>query len=250
MSKKFITVLLVLVAIIGGAVIYVKNNLDSIVKTQLEKYGSLATKTDVNIDHVKISLVTGEGSVTGINIGNPKSYVSAKAITLGDVTMKLDTSTIPGSGPIVIKSITIDKPYITYEMGAAGNSNLQDIQHNVAGTPSKAEPKKSVTSSGYTRKVIIKDVYITNGKVTLTQSMLKGQEMSTNLPPLHLRNIGKPGEGATGTEVAKQVITPLAAQAAQVGSQAFAGQIANLKNLNTKDLKQKGQDALKGLLGK
>jgi uncharacterized protein involved in outer membrane biogenesis len=201
MIKKLGILLAVLVILAAGGVWYVKTNLDMIIKNALEDYGSQATKTDVNIDKVKVSLATGEGRVEGINIGNPKSYVAAKAITVGDVTLKVDTNSITGSGPVIIKELTIEKPYITYEVGATGNSNLQDIQKNVAGySPSKS------SSSKQGRKVIIRDLYIRNGQVSATHALLKGKEVKTPLPLIHLRNIGKPGEGSTGAEVTKQVI--------------------------------------------
>lgn len=237
MIKKLGILLAVLAVLAAGGVWYVKTNLDMIIKNALEDYGSQATKTDVNIDKVKVSLATGEGRVEGINIGNPKSYVAAKAITVGDVTLKVDTNSITGSGPVIIKELTIEKPYVTYEVGATGNSNLQDIQKNVAGyNPSKSSGSKQG------RKVIIRDLYIRNGQVSATHALLKGKEVKTPLPLIHLRNVGKPGEGSTGAEITKQVIGQMANAATKAGSNAVTQHLP--------DLKSKLNETLKSFMGK
>lgn len=237
MIKKLGILLAVLVVLAAGGVWYVKTNLDSIIKNALEDYGSQATKTDVDIDTVKVSLTTGEGRVEGINIGNPKSYMAAKAISVGDVTLKVDTNSITGSGPVIIKELTIEKPFITYEVGAKGNSNLQDIQKNVAGY----NPSKS-SSSKQGRKVIIRDLYIRNGQVSVTHALMQGKEVKTPLPLIHLRNVGKPGEGSTGAEVTKQVIAQIANSATKAGSSAA------MKYLP--DIKSKLNESLKSFMGK
>ncbi len=237
MIKKLGILLAVLVVLLAGGIWYVKTNLDMIVKNALEDYGSQATKTNVDIDKVKISLTTGQGKVEGVSIGNPKAYTAAKAISVGDINLKVDTSTITGSGPVIIKELNIDKPYITYEVGAKGNSNLQDIQKNVSGF----SPSKAKTASKNERKVIIRDLYIRNGQISVTHALLGGKEVKTPLPLIHLRNIGKPGEGSTGAEVTKQVLAQMTNSAVRAGSSALTRYLP--------DFKSKLNESLKSFLG-
>lgn len=247
MIKKLLGVLLLLVVLAGAGVLYLKNNLDGIVKDALENYGSAATQTDVTIDNVKISLASGEGRISGIAIGNPKSYIAAKALTVGDVTMALDRNSLAQNGPVIIKSLDIIKPHITYEVGADGNSNLQALQKNVtagttsAGTTKHSEAKKDTPQ----RKVIIRDLYIRDGDVNVTHALLKGKVLETKLPLIHLKNIGKEGEGATGQEIAKQVIGSITKAATQSGTQALTQEIGPLKAIG-ESLKGVGTK-LKGL---
>jgi hypothetical protein len=238
--KKLGMGLAILLLIAVGGLIYLKTNLNGIVERALEKYGSAATQTDVDISSVSISLATGRGEVSGLSIGNPKSYIAAKALKVGDIDMILDTRSVTRAGPIIIKELTIDKPYVVYEVAADGNTNLSDLQKNLSKgkKPENAKP---------TRKVIIRDLYIKNGTVSVTHALLKGEEVKTDLPLIHLRNVGKEGEGATPQEIARQVIAPIAAKAAQAGSQVLTRE---LKGLNKDDLKKKAGDALNNLLNR
>lgn len=243
MFKKFGILLFVLILLLAGGLFYLNTNLNAIVKDALERYGSAATQTDVNISSVRISLTTGKGTVSGIKIGNPKAYVAATALKLGEVDMLLDTQSIRGSGPIIIKQVNITKPYVIYEVGADGNSNLQDIQKNVSKATSTSKPSKNA------RKVIIRDLYIRNGKIGITHALLKGRDIKTDLPLIHLRNIGQEGEGATPQQISKQVLGQITTKAAQAGAQALAEEIGSLKNLNKDEIMNKAKGSLKGLFG-
>ncbi|MGZ0247110.1 MAG: hypothetical protein ACKVH1_14335, partial [Alphaproteobacteria bacterium] len=84
----------------------------------------------------------GEGTLSGLIVGNPSGYKTESAFNLGSISMKLDTSSLT-SDTIIIKSIVIDKPEITYEFGDGG-SNVDVIGKNVekaAGGGAKKEKK-------------------------------------------------------------------------------------------------------------
>lgn len=245
MFKKLGLVLVVILLIAGGAIFYLKNNLDSIVKDAMEYYGSQVTKTKVKVDTVRITLTTGEGVVEGISVGNPESYVAARAVNVGNVTLKVDTKSIASSGPVIINEVNIDKPYINYEVGAKGGSNLQDIQKNASsygGAKAKADKAKMEQENpGSGRKVIIRDLYVRNGQISVTHALLKGKEITTNLPLIHLRNIGKPGEGSTGAEIGKQIMTQISDEATKAGSAALVKELP--------DFKSKAKEAIKSFFG-
>jgi uncharacterized protein involved in outer membrane biogenesis len=243
--KKFIFPIALLVFLIGGIGLYLKSNLDGLIKDALEQYGSAATQTDVDIDSVKISLTSGEGTVNGISVGNPKSYIAAKAVSVENVTLHLDTHSIADKGPVIIRSLTIDRPDITYEVGANGHSNLQTLQDNVSKKTNKKAKSAQNETSTFKRKVIIKDLYIRNGQISITHALLKDKKLHTALPLIHLRNIGKEGEGVTPQEIAKQVLGSLAAQAKQAGSRALTQELGQM---DTKSLGDKISKTLNGIL--
>ena len=101
MFKRLLTLLFVLLLLAGGALWYLRTNLDHIVKRALETYGSAATGTDVEVSGVHIALSTGKGTVSGLKIGNPKSYIAATALKVGDIRMQIDKNSIIGSGPVI-----------------------------------------------------------------------------------------------------------------------------------------------------
>jgi hypothetical protein len=219
MLKKLGIGIVVIVLIAVGVGWYLFSNLDSFVKSAIEKYGSEATQASVSVSSVKIALSTGEGSISGLKVGNPKGFSSATALGLESISVKIDTGTIRGNGPIVIKDIEVNQPHVTYEQGAGGN-NLQAIQKNAmayAGT--------GHSDSGPARKEIIDNLYVRDGQVTISAPALQGKQLTVPLPTIHLTNIGKNSGGATPAEIASQVMAAVSSEAAKVGTNALAQQV-------------------------
>ncbi len=227
MIKKLATLLIILIVLVGGAGYYLFANLDGLIKTTIEKYGSAAVQSDVRLDSVKLTLASGEGMLNGFSVGNPKGFSTPKAFYLGNIAIKLDTNSVKGNGPIVISDITIDKPQVTYELLNTGDSNLQAIQRNTQAFA--ASFKKGASSapandnndegekkeSGQGRKIIISNLMIKNGQIAISQEMLKGKQLRAALPEIHLTNIGKASGGATAAEVAQQIFGAISNAAAQ-----------------------------------
>jgi hypothetical protein len=229
MWKKLGIALAVLLVLIAGAAYFLFSNLDSLIKTAIEKYGSAATQTTVSVGGVHLSLTSGAGSISGISIGNPAGYASNQALTLGKVAVQVDTSSITGNGPIVIDTITVAQPHVTYEVQGLGNgSNLQTIQHNVqayassAGGGQQPAPQQS-NSPG--RKEIIKDLYVTGGQISVAAQALNGRSLTVPLPDIHLTNIGQSSGGATAAEVANQVLGAITREATKTASAALTQQL-------------------------
>jgi len=235
----FSVLALVLILLIGG-VVYIKTNLNSIVKSAMEKYGSEITQTDVTVKDVSISLTTGDGTVKGIHIGNPKSFFAARAMDVGSVTLHLDTGTVAGKGPIIIDTVNIDSPQITYEINATGDANLAQLQKNI-GHYSSSSAKTS--SSAPSRPVIIKNLYIRNGEVSVTNFLLGGREVTTSLPTIHLTDIGAEGKTLTAPQVAQVVLGEMVMGAARSGASAVTKELGTVKNLG-EDAVTKTKDAL------
>lgn len=250
MIKKLLVAFAILCVVLGLTVYYFLFNLNGIIKTAMEKYGSEVTQTSVEISSVDVSLTTGQGTVSGFKLGNPKSFVAAKAIKIDSVDFKLDTSTVTGSQPIIIDVVNINGPYVTFEVGNDGKSNLQVLGKNVQGASSTGAKEESSPPS---RKVIIKNLYIRNGNVAITHGLLRGREISAALPTIHLTNIGQSGKGATPQEVAKRILTEISKQASNVGTSALTKEIPSLKNFKD-GVSGKANDALKdatkGFLGR
>jgi hypothetical protein len=233
--KKILIGVAVLLVIVAGGAYFLLSNLDGLIKTALEDYGSQATQAPVKVNSVKLSLTSGEGGISGISIGNPKGYSASNAFALGLVSLKLDTGSVT-KNPVVIKEIVIDKPQVTYEMGPGG-SNLQTIQSNVnafakkmggggSGTPAQ---QPATGSKEPERKLIIENLYVRNGQIAASHAALQGQQVNAGLPTIHLTNIGKSKGGATPAEVANEVIGAISQQAAKVAAADLGKTLDSLK---------------------
>ena len=275
MMKKIALAIAIVVIAIAGAGYYFFSNIDSIVKAAIENYGSEATQARVTLKSVKLSIKEGSGDLSTLAVKNPKGFSSADAITLGDIKVALDLSTLQ-SNTIVVKDVTILQPSVLYEY-TGGGGNLEALQKNVQSyaakfSGGKTEPNKSAgdpaqsASKQPEKKVIIENLVIRDGKVAATHQALQGRTISANLPTIQLKDIGKDKGGATPAEVAEKVIGSISAAASRVATaelQKQAGDI--LKNQaggllggatggtagsSTGGSSGGAADKLKGLLGK
>ena len=265
MWKKLGLALAVLLLLIAGAAYYLFSNLDSLIKAAIQKYGSAATQTEVSVDSVQLSLTSGTGSISGISIGNPAGFTSSQALTLGRAAVQVDTSSIAGSGPIVINNVTIAQPHVTYEVKGLGEgSNLQTIQHNVqayAASAGGGQPASQEQAGGPGRKEIIKDLYVTGGQISVVAPALSGRSLTVPLPEIHLTNIGQNSGGATEAEITNQVLGAITNEATKAASAALTQQLqataaGALQGAATGTLKKSGVpipngvgSQVKGLLG-
>ena len=263
MIKKLALAFAIVVIAIAGAAYYFASNLDSLVKAVVERYGSEATQARVTLKAVELSPTSGSGRLQGLVIGNPKGFNTAEAISLGDIQITLDISTLQ-SNPIVIKQVLITQPAVTYEYAASG-SNLEAIQKNVQAYAAKfgggqqpATPQGSTASGSKTdaaaeRKVIIERLVVTDGKIGISHAALQGRSLSSPLPTIELKDIGKDKGGASPAEVAEKVIGTISAQASRVASSDLQKQLgAALKEQagNVGGAAGGAAEKLKGLFGK
>lgn len=176
--KKYI--ILVILLIIGGGAFYLANSYEAIVKNLVHKYGSQVTGTDVSLEGFKISLTDGEGRIKKIVVANPKGYKSPHFISLDGITVKVNIKSL-ASDTIIIDSIVIDKPSISYEILSLTQNNLKEIQNNINSFAAKsssgkgkdtAETEKNSTSEKTSegKKVIIKKLQIKSGEIIAAAS--------------------------------------------------------------------------------
>lgn len=202
MKKVLIGVgVLVVAAAIGLFVLL--SNLDSVIKQAIESVGPKVTQVDVTVDDVTLEIADGAAAIHGLYIGNPSGFDTKRAMSLGLVSVRLDTDTVT-SDEIVIHEVVIDAPQMTYEVGNP-RSNFQQIQKNVedfiAQNGGGGESAAS-DSGGEGPKLIIENLYVRNAQVGVSAPFLKGKEVGTKIPEIHLTDIGKDSGGATPAQVA------------------------------------------------
>jgi hypothetical protein len=229
------------VAVVGAAVVAVFLFSGSILKTIIEDTGSKATKAKVTLNDVSLSPMSGEGALKGLVVGNPAGFKSAQAFKLDLVSLKVDTSTIT-SDVILVKEVVIAGPDVTYELSDTGDDNIRTIQKNTqafagggkpgggapAGKPVPGLSPEPAAKGEKEKKVVIENLYVRGGKVAVTATALGGKPLGTSLPDIHLTNIGKSSGGATGAEVAEQVIGAIAKAAQSAVSKIGADQLKGL----------------------
>ena len=203
--------LIVLIVIV--VLYFVISSLDSLIIAGVEKYGSEITQTEVRLKEAKVSVTSGEGTLRGLSMGNPKGFKTENALHLGEISLKLDVVTVT-KDPVVIKEIAISAPQVTYELGSNG-SNIDAIKRNINAYVGKGKDKpkeKSTAKNGEKkegRKFVIEHLYVRNGKISIGSTLMQGKTLSAPLPDIHLTDIGKKEGGATAGEVAEKVFNAI-----------------------------------------
>jgi len=245
---------LVLVAVIG-VVAFLYFNLNGLIKQGIEEFAPRYTKTDVSLGSASVSIFSGEGGLSDLVIGNPQGYKSAEAFSLGDINVAVDTASIT-TDTIIIKSLDIVAPAVTYEPGGKAGSNLQQLVKNLQQS-SKSSPGKQEAgeSTGGEKKVIIDRLTIRDGKVAVVTPLSK-EPLTADLPKIELTDVGRKQGGTSSAEVLKQVIEKVTASASKVAQVSLddlkdkAGEMAKEKaGEAVGGLQEKAGEKLKGLFG-
>lgn len=243
MNKKVLLIigasLVVLLVVVVGAIAL---SLNTAIKVGIETLGPKIAGVPITVKKVKLSPLSGKGSLHGLVVGNPKGFETPSAFRLKKVLVKVEISSLL-SDTIVIKKIHIDAPEITYEWKMSG-SNIAKIQENIAGdgTAPEGDAKEAPEEAGPGKKVILDDFQLRNAKVAVTASMLKGVAPTLPVPDVHLTEIGRKSGGATVSEVVAEIfaqITDVVASAAKSSGNA----------LGSDAVKDTAENLLKGVGG-
>ncbi len=223
MKKLIIRLLIALVVVIIVAVLVVGFFLDAAIKRGVETFGPKLTKVDVKLQSVSLSLLSGSGSIKGLVVGNPEGFKEPKAISVGAASLSLKPSSLL-SDKIVIKSIKIEAPEITYET-TLKTSNLDKILANVQEAtgggqkePAKPQEPTQPKAAKPAKKLEVDEFIITGGKVRGSLTGVGG--VTVPLPDIHLTDLGTGPDGITAAELTEKVLAEIKSGAAKAASSA------------------------------
>lgn len=200
--------------VVIGVVAYVILNINPIVKQAINTFGPRFTGTETHVDDVSLSILSGEGSISGLFIGNPEGFKEKSLLALDQLSLKLDTGSITGP-QIVVDSLVLNAPRITYEQTGRSESNFEALLANIkkaTGGDGAAQPAEGKDASGQEKTLLIRDFQLTGGVINLAMTGLGGEAMSVNLPDIHLTNVGGDVPPA---EVVRQIVDAIYKQVQQ-----------------------------------
>jgi hypothetical protein len=189
-------------------VIVLMLSLGSVIQFSIGKYGSEILNTDVQVQHVSMSLLGGSAAINGLTVANPRGFDTSKnALSLGEVSSKINVPSIIRDVK-VIDDIVIDKLQILVEINANNAINLNEIKKNLPETQTAPTPKPETESS---TKMIIRHIRFSDGKIMAVAKNLD-KEYELKLPSFEMKNLGGTS-GATPPEIAKQVLAEISNRA-------------------------------------
>lgn len=260
MKKILIRSLVVVVLLVIVVVVAIGLSLDSAIKKGVETFGPQVAQVPVTLDKVSLSLFSGSAALRGLAVGNPEGYKTTNAMSLGLASVSVSPGSI-FSDKIVVKSIRLEAPQVTFEFGPGGN-NLQRIQKNLeaftgggATNQAPATEAKAPPESKPGKKLQVDEIVITGGKVTLAAAALGGTVLEAPLPEIHLEKLGQGPEGITGAELGKVILSKLNEEAlkaygdklSEAGAQALQHLSQNATNAAQNVMSNALNKASKGL---
>ncbi len=214
MKKIVVRLLILVVVLILLAALSVHLFLDKAVQREAEQTGQKLTKVEVGLKFVHISLLSGSGKIKGLSVANPQGFSNNKAIEVGTASLALKPSSVLSS-KVLVHSVNVEGPEISFEISLQGN-NLKQLLANVE-TASGTE-KEPAKGEGTSKKLQVDDFIISGGKIHLSANTPLGTKSGTvPLPEIHLKDLGKEGDGITPAELSKQVLQAVLSKALEAG---------------------------------
>ncbi len=253
LKKIFIGGLIVVVVLLVVAVLAVGLSLNGAIKKGIETFGPELTKASVTVEDVNLSLLRGNASIKGLVIGNPEGYKSPEALSVGRASVSISPRSI-FSDKVVVKSIRIEAPKVTVEVGPGG-SNLQKLQKELeaaigGGATTGSQPGSAPAPAGADagKKLQVDEVVVTGGKLLLGAAALGGTVAEAPLPEIELQGLGQGPEGITGAELGRVILSRINEAAlktygeklGQVGAEA----LQNISQTATNAINEAAGDAL------
>lgn len=225
MSKSLKYSVAGIIGILLLAFVVLTFSLDYLVKSAIESTGSEMLKTEVTVESVSISPFSGSGTIEGLRVKNPEGFDSDYAMVMERFEISLDVGTLL-SDTLVINRILIDKPVLSVIQKVPKN-NLRMLMKNME----QSSVEESTASGG----MVIEQLLVRNGRVSVTPNVGGEQSAVVNMDDIELKNLGKSGNGST-FGVVRQITSRIINEAL---NSALSGQLEGLKN--------KAKDAVKDL---
>lgn len=275
MKRRKLTIGLgIAVAVLVLLLVFLQFFLGHTIKLAVNKAGPAILKTDVSIENVHARILSGKLKIDGILIGAPEGF-DANVFEMNNLTVDIDVPSL-FSDTIHIREVTILDPIVTYELKGL-NSNLsallapfekkdgeeeKEVKEEKPVEKEPAEEKevmeekpaeKEPAEKKPAKKLMIDKFLFQGGKVRMAVASGKGAELP--LPNIELTDIGKKSGGATGVEVAYEVLKSITSGTLS----AVAGVVGDVGGLAVDDVKavtgaaaegvSKGVKAIAGLFG-
>jgi hypothetical protein len=175
----------------------------------METVGPKITQVSIKVDAVKLTLLNGSAQVKGLVVGNPEGYKTPQAISVGSAAVDMNPFSVL-SDKIVIRSVRVEAPEITFEGNPFSGNNLSAIMKNVNAASKGGRPgstnaaTKPAGQAG--KKIEVDDFLITGAMVHVSLTGVNGREMTLPLPDIRLTNLGKDKDGITAADLTRRVL--------------------------------------------
>lgn len=209
--KKLLVVLLIVLIVISGLFVFLKDNLDEIVREIIVTSASEATQTNVSLAQVKLNLKEGVGVLNNYQQGNPEGFQTKYAFRFDQAELDIDVGSILDD-VVIIERVFINHANILYEFND-GKTNFVELKKNLDKNLKKKNSDKenkpigeqdkisSQSKTQQSKKIIIRSFEMINTEVEAAMPFASSQTLSVQLPNIKLSNIGAKENGLLADEL-------------------------------------------------
>lgn len=247
MKKLWVTLALMVVVLAAGF-FFLGKNLGRVLKAGIETFAPRFTQTTVTVASVELSPRTGEGVVRGLEIGNPAPYSEPFAFRLGEASLSIDPATVM-SDKVVVKSVRVVGPEVTYEGGLTEN-NLKQLVANL-NRFADGEKAKPADEAGARKKIQVDEFILSGTRVNVKLNIPGAGSLvpPLTLPDIRLTGLGSGPDGITPAELTRQVLGAVVKQVLPAVAAKVGGLPGNLGEA-AKDAAGKAGKAVEKAAGK
>lgn len=214
--KKLLVVLLIVLIVISGLFVFLKDNLDEIVREIIVTSASEATQTNVSLAQVKLNLKEGVGVLNNYQQGNPVGFQTKYAFRFDQAELDIDVGSILDD-VVIIERVFINHANILYEFND-GKTNFVELKKNIDKNLKKKNSDKehkpigeqdkisSQSKTQQSKKIIIRSFEMINTEVEAAMPFASSQTLSVQLPTIKLNNIGAKENGLLADELMRVFI--------------------------------------------
>ena len=209
--KKLLVILLIVLIVISGLFVFLKDNLDEIIREIIVTSISEATQTNVSLAQVKLNLKEGVGVLNNYQQGNPLGFQTKYAFRFDQAELDIDVSSILDD-VVIIERVFINHANILYEFND-GKTNFVELKKNLDKNLKKKNSDKenkpigeqdkisSQSQTQQSKKIIIRSFEMINTEVEAAMPFASSQTLSVQLPNIKLNNIGAKENGLLADEL-------------------------------------------------
>jgi len=217
--KKLLVVLLIVLMVISGLFVFLKDNLDEIIREIIVTSISEATQTNVSLAQVKLNLKEGVGVLNNYQQGNPLGFQTKYAFRFDQAELDIDVGSILDD-VVIIERVFINHANILYEFND-GKTNFVELKKNLDKNLKKKNSDKenkpigeqdkisSQSQTQQSKKIIIRSFEMINTEVEAAMPFASSQTLSVQLPNIKLNNIGAKENGLLADELMRVFVNSM-----------------------------------------
>lgn len=224
MKNKFMkiisTLIVVLLVLIIAAAVLINIYGDAVLKAGIETGAGKAMKVDVTVGDISLAIWGGKLNINNLVVDNPQGYANPTFLELGHGFVHLKTASLL-SDTIEIEKLQLDNIHLTVEQKGL-KSNLSEILNNLP----KAEEKPAEEKPG--KKLLIRQLDINGIKATVKLLPVPGRadNLTLDLAPIHMENIGS-GEKLDTSKLVAKILLAIAGGIAEKGKDILPTEMLN-----------------------